>query len=265
MTSYYWQPVPLAQPLLAPLSSNATTYGDILARVFPAHNNVTMHIQELQLNATNISNIPNLVSDADLDENTNKSTSETLIPLLDRGWCDIALGGSVFEPFNVSRWEIVSVEHYRDELLRNEKEMSLLVAQLQSSEATQTTEETKTVEKNGKALQPIVDDTYETGKRRWQELFLFPTLGRKTHSSAPTQSALAAEDDDSTATTPSSPLPPSPLPIAEVIGSAATPQHDIVPVPSRKFDLPWYQREYDLKPYGFGVVVDLSWSRKTKE
>lgn len=88
ISSCYWQPFPLDSPLATPWSENITTFAEALnATLMPNYSQP----------------LPNVIRAAD------------------RCWCDFSAGG-LFEPFNISRWEHVSVERLREQLERQERQ-----------------------------------------------------------------------------------------------------------------------------------------------
>lgn len=85
VSSCYWQPLPIHSPLSTPLSNTIKTFADALNASAP---NVFQSWQ-----------------------------TPVIIKLTDRCWCDFS-HGSLFEPFNLTRWELLSVERLRDHLVR---------------------------------------------------------------------------------------------------------------------------------------------------
>ena len=83
VSSCYWQPFPIDSPLTTPWSDNITTFAQAL-------------------NAT--------IADS-------SRPFPTVMRAVDRCWCDFSAGG-LFEPFNVSHWEYLSVQRLHHEMER---------------------------------------------------------------------------------------------------------------------------------------------------
>ncbi|KIY64626.1 hypothetical protein CYLTODRAFT_325765, partial [Cylindrobasidium torrendii FP15055 ss-10] len=87
VSSCYWQPFSIDTPLAAPWEQNVTTYREAL-----------------------VSQIPNIHS-----WRTNE-IPDTIRPV-DRCWCDLS-GSSIFDRFNVSRWEYNTVYKLKQDLVK---------------------------------------------------------------------------------------------------------------------------------------------------
>ena len=88
LSSCYWPPVPLETSLSTPWSPNITTYSEALLSLVP--------------------DIP-------------PEIMPTEIPIVEHCWCDIA-SGKFFEPFNITKWEMISVERLKEEVVRRIRE-----------------------------------------------------------------------------------------------------------------------------------------------
>ena len=86
VSSCYWQPFPVDNPLTTPWSENITTFADALHASLPS--NYTRPLP-------------------------------SVMRAVDRCWCDFS--GNFFEPFNVSHWEYLSIQRVSQDLLRQEK------------------------------------------------------------------------------------------------------------------------------------------------
>jgi len=152
---------------------------------------------------------------------------------VDRCWCDFT--GSFFEPFNVSQWEYLSVLKVSQDLERKRK---IAVA----PEAMSPETSTAVYSTNKDSQDPFLSDTL------WNILF-FP-FSLQTSSRVDSPSILL----------PKLPIPDRANGVSIGIKTpesppTATPETSPFPI-SSKISL---GREYDLRPYGLGLVVDLGW------
>lgn len=144
------------------------------------------------------------------------------VPIVDRCWCDFSMG--FFEPFNSTRWEWNSVEKLRREL------------------------EQKLVDRGVNVSRPAVEAPVK--KEDEPATQLNATSGFSMFSSA--ASTLAAVQrrlgfpraNSTAAGTPPDTPPP-------IVYSSRAAENDTYPGSLLK--------EYDLRPYGFDMIVDLSW------
>ncbi|EIW86360.1 hypothetical protein CONPUDRAFT_133802 [Coniophora puteana RWD-64-598 SS2] len=82
LSSCYWQAFPAEVSLSVPWSDNITTFGDALTATLPPE----------------------------------YATPSPLVRVIDRCWCDLAPG--LFEPFDVKRWEMASVERAKNQIIK---------------------------------------------------------------------------------------------------------------------------------------------------
>jgi hypothetical protein len=195
VSSCYWQPFPTDSPLTVPWSDNITTFSEAL--------NSTL--------------MPNY-----------SYALPTVIRAIDRCWCDFSMG-SLWEPFNVSQWEYLTVQRVRRDLERQQKDADAILA-ANISQIPVSTNNTM-IMPNQTLLSPS-NSTVSTSTF-WSWLRNFPR-GSQHASTAETR-----ETD------------PSLLVEAQITTSA--PQ-------LRSSNLPFIRQEYDLRPYGIGLIVDLGWS-----
>jgi len=153
------------------------------------------------------------------------------VHLIDRCWCDISLTG-FFQPFNVTRWEVLSLE--REKSLRTglqrEKnpEAATPDAAVVEDDAQKKTEELSSGSDVSRPARVMNRIGFWWGKwyRRWQ----YPADGHDNE----TAETISSGPDESV----SSPIPePTPPP------------------------LPHLRRQYDLRPYGFELILDFGWGR----
>jgi len=160
---------------------------------------------------------------------------------VDRCWCD--LSGNFFEPFNVSHWEYLSVLRVSKDLERRQKKEIAEEAKKQSE-----VQEEEYVEANYEDPVTTADGSSPTPTST-------PSLGNFWSRLRPFHKH--------------SVLSPSAPSIAQTIpGSEGVPEltqaHVEVPTPpspSSGDKLPVLRREYDLRPYGLGIIIDLGWAR----
>ncbi|KAI0005343.1 hypothetical protein BJV74DRAFT_216491 [Russula compacta] len=155
-----------------------------------------------------------------------------VIRLADRCWCDVS-SSRLFEPFDIARWERTSVEQLKEEMERD----AACVEQLSSSAG-----------ESGSLNQ--LDDCRQasngTGSLVESQLSASRILSHTSSLSTSPESSSTKNPVGQTSTSqvPAQPLLPNGPPV----------------VPS--VDLPLYRRKYDLRPYGFSMILDFGWSRE---
>jgi hypothetical protein len=190
VSSCYWQPLPIHSPLSTPLSDTIKTFADALNASAPSV------FQSWQ--------------------------KPVIIKLTDRCWCDFS-AGSLFEPFNLTRWELLSVERLRDHLVRKAARNSV-----------------------GKEGQPGTT----TSKNNTTEELAAPTP-------APPVSKGAISTLRSTFWRAQSDEPPN---ASEVQHTSLPPSPPPSPASEGR---PIAYGEFDLEPYGFDLILDFRWTRDT--
>jgi hypothetical protein len=155
---------------------------------------------------------------------------------VDRCWCDFT--GSFFEPFNVSHWEYLSVLKVSQDLERKRKAVA--------PPETLSTDKQETSSAAYISRKDTQDSTIS--ETLWNFLF-FPfslQTPNKVDSSSFSQDVLLPKvsNPDRAAPSGTGTSPPTATP-----GTSSSPT-------SNKLTL---AREYDLQPYGLGLVVDLGW------
>lgn len=205
VSSCYWQPFPLDNPLAAPWSENITTFADALKASLPANYNPG-------------------------------PAFPSVMRAVDRCWCEFT--GSFFEPFNVSHWEYLSVLKVSQDLQRRHK---AVVPPKTVSISTQETSSPVYVA-NKDSQDSTVSDTF------WNFLF-FPfslQTPNRIDSSSISQDIL---------------LPEVSIPNDPSTGASRTSLESSMSMPGI---FPTDNnvspgKEYDLRPYGLGLVIDLGW------
>lgn len=153
---------------------------------------------------------------------------------VDRCWCDFSAGG-FFEPFNVSHWEHVSVQRLKDDLEHQQKAED---AVSQTTEKVNIATETSLMPRTPAPAPSVAraQNANIIGIDYWA-LFFYPLYSRPNYRServAPTSES-------------STPRPPS-------SSSSKSPPHS-------NTNLPLIRKEYDLRPYGLGILIDFGWTR----
>ncbi|KAF9056429.1 hypothetical protein BJ165DRAFT_1433369 [Panaeolus papilionaceus] len=153
----------------------------------------------------------------------------TVIRPVDRCWCDFSNG--FFEPFNVTQWDIASVHRLKRQLDRqNIAAAERNTTNLSTSNITTTTAEPELPPK------ALFNRPYSILSTLYR-LVYFTITESPPHPLDTTASQQSLQHD----------TPP-------------TPSHSQVESPSSTLNtLPYLRTKYDLRPYGLGIVIDLSW------
>ncbi|GJE87850.1 hypothetical protein PsYK624_039340 [Phanerochaete sordida] len=156
------------------------------------------------------------------------------IPIVDRCWCDLSMG--FFEPFNSTRWEWNSVEKVKTELEQR-------LAGRGESDSQSLREEAGDRESEGPAQLHTAGGYSVLSGAASTLAAMQRKLGLARASDAAANSTATAALDTLTSTPP------------PIVFSAHTTANDTFAGETTLF------REYDLRPYGFDMIVDLSWPR----
>jgi len=154
----------------------------------------------------------------------------TVMRAVDRCWCDFSLG-SFWEPFNVSQWEYLTVQRVRRDLERQQKDADAALAGIISQIPMSTNDAM------GLPNQTLLSPSNSTipTSTIWSWLMNFPR-GSQQASTAETR-----ETD-----------------LSLLVEAQNTTSASQLMIPR---NLPFIRKEYDLRPYGIGLIVDLGWSR----
>ena len=172
-----------------------------------------------------------------------------VIRAVDRCWCDLGAGG-LFEPYNISQWEHNTVRRLVKDL---ERDARIEDARLQKE--------------------------HEARKREERDTF-FLTKFEDDEAAAPTPHQTSVESpaaslsfwvrlkllaDKAIAPSFSISIPPPPPPPSISTGVPEPPVQEAKkinppPAPTHVQDS-LIRTEYDLRPYGLGMIVDLRWAR----
>ncbi|KAJ6519300.1 hypothetical protein C8R45DRAFT_1057800 [Mycena sanguinolenta] len=152
---------------------------------------------------------------------------------LDRCWCDF-WGGGFFDPYNVSEWERASVVKLAGELERERNQELAALAALQATSSPNATD-VAAVATEVEAMPRIAAPDPSPSARLSPLLGIATSMWSVMHPyiqsvRGTAESSTSEKADNITAAKPEKSLPP----------------------------LRW---EYDLRPYGLGVIVDLGWTR----
>jgi hypothetical protein len=164
---------------------------------------------------------------------TSPSTAlPAVIRLADRCWCDVS-SSHLFEPFDIARWEHASVEQLKEEVEGD----AARVEQLTSNQG----QKDSSNESNGHP--PATNGRASAGEL--QPVVSQPPSPTTTLTSSPTPSSAAVPIDQ---------RPPCQIP--------AVPQASNGPPATPSVDMPLIRRKYDLRMYGFSMILDFGWSRE---
>lgn len=164
----------------------------------------------------------------------NSTLDVPVVQFVDRCWCDVT-SKVFFQPFNVTQWEVDSLKFYIEDAARQQKKEieknTRLTTEPMVSQPTNTTQQpTEPV-----LLMSDVASLYNIVLDRWK--LIFTPSNESLPSVAPPTSLLPSQ------TTP---------PVSE-------PTTIYTSVRDQK-SLPWWQREYSLRPYGFDIVFEFGWN-----
>ncbi|ESK88949.1 hypothetical protein Moror_13202 [Moniliophthora roreri MCA 2997] len=164
----------------------------------------------------------------------------SVIHPVDRCWCDFA-AGTFFEPFNTTNWEILSVKRVKEGLqrrVRSEEEKESLEAE----EVVQVTKPDEQATETEKEM-PRTVSPYTTALSRASSMW-----GRNSNGTISVTGSIHSHV----------------LKALEFLGSSRhKSRSDEVQHPSRpenSTSLRPFRKEYNLQPYGVGIVIDFNWS-----
>ncbi|KAG6869060.1 hypothetical protein C0993_004733 [Termitomyces sp. T159_Od127] len=170
-----------------------------------------------------------------------------MIQAVDRCWCDFSAGG-FFEPFNVTYWEHTSVQRLKDDFERKQKiEEAALETKANTNHMdtplTPTTVSSfnLTMPRTSAPGPSSLSFPLKSATRDLRSIFRLFHYALKGDSSLDLSSSL-----------------PAPEPLSPTLDITNTPSQ---PAPPTKGMRPFFRREYDLRPYGLGILVDFGWTR----
>ena len=151
-----------------------------------------------------------------------------VIRLADRCWCDVS-SSRLFEPFDIARWERTSIEQLKDEIERD-----AVSAKQLSSAVGESNEGDRNPSTNGTGC--IVESQLSKSE---------PPSQTPVSSTSPQPSSVNTPAEKS-----STHQIPAELPLSN--GPPVVPN----------VDLPLFRRKYDLRSYGFSMILDFGWTRE---
>ena len=152
-----------------------------------------------------------------------------VIRLADRCWCDVS-SSRLFEPFDIARWERTSIEQLKEEIERDAASAEQLSSAVGES------------------------DLSNEGDRN-------PSSTNGTGSIVESQLSISEPPSHTSALSTSS--QPSPVNVpADTHEIPAKPPLSNGPPVVPSVDLPLFRRKYDLRPYGFSMILDFGWTRE---
>ncbi|GLB36556.1 hypothetical protein LshimejAT787_0308440 [Lyophyllum shimeji] len=165
---------------------------------------------------------------------------------VERCWCDFSAGG-FFEPFNVTHWEYMSVQRLKDDLERPQKMEEAALKQKENFKTAQASPVPTPVPASLDSLMPRTAAA-EPAK----------SMPRTTAPESPSPSTAPKSGDPGSPSPPPSPPPDPFAPRPSASDAAVTPIRSPLHVEG---NLPLFRKEYDLRPYGLGMLIDFGWTR----
>lgn len=235
MSSCYWPPVPLESNLSTPWTDNITTYADALASMLP--------------------NLPEDMKPKD-------------VPMLDRCWCDLSDTG-FFEQFNVTDWERRSILSLKErlEVRLKEREGETPVesepepqpeAGLKGTSSRDSNVASATPHEGSTANSTDVSPSKLSGL--WNRVSAWPFSRKPRPSDAPSADTTPTSESRSRWTilkkdeyTPRVRRVPDPVVIETHTRTIRSSPTGLL------------RKEYDLRPYGFDVILDFNWEKSRAE
>jgi hypothetical protein len=153
-----------------------------------------------------------------------------VIRLADRCWCDVS-SSRLFEPFDIARWERTSVEQLKEEIERDAARAEQLSSTVGEPDSL------NEVDRNPQA-------TNGTGSILESQL---PVSELPPHTYIPSSPEPSYTKDRVEQNN-------TPIPALPSLSNGPP----VVP----SLNLPLFRRKYDLRPYGFSMILDFGWSRE---
>lgn len=215
ISTCYWPPISVDTLLTTPWAQNITTFGDALR--------------------------------ATLASNYTDPIPPVMRPL-DRCWCDLSTGG-LFEPYNISQWEVLSVKKQcsileREQILENARHPAKPEEESNTFFISDNYDDDDDEEE---VVSSVPTDTSPASTAGfWSRLNLIargPPLQPKYQTPPPTP-----HQQQPRATSPPQPQENRMTDVPSQVPSSSNTQQPLI------------RPEYDLRPYGLGMIVDLRWS-----
>ncbi|CAE6372897.1 unnamed protein product [Rhizoctonia solani] len=183
-----------------------------------------------------------------------------------RCWCTPY---NIFEPFNTTRWDqrssvLVFVKQgFWDWLVEQDTEPD----QMTDATSPQPTTDPEQADGSVTALPAPTIATPTSWRTKWNALSSYFSSRPTEQKERTTLRARANSNLKPPVRAPLEPVSkptPTPTPTATATATATeAPIQTQAPIPIEKNQehLPWWQKQYDLRPHGGGVVVDFKWGR----
>lgn len=218
VSSCYWQPFPIDNPLITPWSESITTFAEAINASLPSNYTTPL---------------------------------PTAMRAVDRCWCDFS--GGFFEPFNISHWEFLSVQKVSQELQRQQRLDEIAAGKKFTSEQKV---QQQSIPDGVHGPSPGSERNSLPSRNYFWALFQpFPRRMQKRN-----EEYLLAEEPAS-AVIAQHPNAVVPLEKASRSSILATNLTQLSTSSDSSIPMRTSPLEYDLRPYGFGIIVDLGWSR----
>lgn len=172
----------------------------------------------------------------DLTQYNSSKELPDVVQLVDRCWCDFSSGG-FFEPYNVTHWEYVSLQRVKSDL-ENEKKAEETKAGTTENVASNLTPSTTTTSTSKPRALTSLQKTVLAGS------FTMESIRSLIHEMTGIKRDFVSPSLQQPSSTTANLVPNIPV-------QTETTSHKVLPL---------LRKEYDFRPYGFGVVVDFSWT-----
>lgn len=163
----------------------------------------------------------------------NSTLDVPVVQFVDRCWCDVT-NKVFFHPFNITQWEVDSLKFYVEDTVRQQKKEAEKTRLATETTLSQPANDTQQPVEPG-LLRSDVVGLWKIVLSRWKFMF---TPSSETSPSVTTSTTLLHPQP--------TPLPSEPTTVA------------YVPLRDHK-SLPWWQREYSLRPYGSDIIFEFGW------
>ncbi|GBE78479.1 hypothetical protein SCP_0113680 [Sparassis crispa] len=172
------------------------------------------------------------------------------IQLVDRCWCDLSSSG-FFEPFNVTQWELTSVLRTKEEL--EQKRARAAEQGVPEIGGNATSSQGSSFSPSAKSdITSLTEEYTKAWTDVWGQMRLFSRKAISRFNASATVPASIPSPPTTSDQLPTAHSHPEP-------NATNTPPQSSAPSESPE-KLSISRREYDLRPYGFAIVLDFGWS-----
>ncbi|KAF8640774.1 hypothetical protein AX17_000424 [Amanita inopinata Kibby_2008] len=200
VTSCYWQPFPLDSPLSIPWSENITTFAEALNASLPSNFSQPL---------------------------------PTVVRAVDRCWCDFS-GGSFFEPFNVSHWELLTIQRLKSDLERSQRARFENTTPLLSNSSANDTSATQSSAPSTHMLLSAESTEVLNLRHGWSLSFFKNLIRRERERPGTADGSMAGEGEDMAR-------------VRAIAGEEVQRRQALL------------RKEYDLQSHGFDLILDFNW------